>query len=369
MSVAESNWNVEGKNCGFWVGQADACTQSIHVTTVIVAALATITVLGGVLLILAQQGYSLGGINSLSKLIQPSVVYATVAFGGVVLVFDIAFICTLVRAYKDQVYSKEELDAMKVLTNIQEVVTLNLAPMHYTLYISPEVKGDKIDESHPGVYAVMALDKDSNRSITAFKTEQALLQHLLRLESSGYQEISEEIWKQRVIFTLEEVKHLLDHARIQYRCELLAKAVPNGYFTCEPIYLTIGGRVSQGMLFAGKSEGKMEYFITRHNENPKEIGAKHFSKLVNLLVVEEAVEVARLMHAHKHLDRGSHVQYEHSFMRKRCDATASDAPNYTDENTALYIITYRLLGVDSHTEFFLTEEERIDRLKELKFMK
>ena len=39
----------------------------------------------------------------------------------------------------------------------------------------------------------MALDKDSNRSITAFKTEQALQQHLLRLESGGYAETSEEI--------------------------------------------------------------------------------------------------------------------------------------------------------------------------------
>lgn len=363
------DWNVEGKSCGFWVRQADSCSQSIHVGTVIVAALSAIVVLGGVLLILAQQGYHLGAINSLTKLIHPTWVYTGVAVAGVVFALDTAFICMLVRGYTNQVYSKEKLDQMRFLDSIQDTITLNLLPMHYSVYTSPASEATETEEAKSAVYAVLTKDPEGTLSVVAFKQEEELRRHTYRLERSNYRQADETQWKDRTAYTLDEIKPFVNQDMLQQKCAQLTKGLREGYYIFEELY--IREWCANCRLFAAIRDGAAHYLVARYIEKPELVASEHLPGCMNLLVVQSAVEAARREHVGaKNMGIDTYVRYQHSFIHKVKDPiSALDDPSFVDEHRTVYIITYRDRGINVITEFFLTDQKRSERLQELGFIK
>lgn len=83
--------------------QSEGCIRVKHTGMIILAALAAIAVIAGVLLVLAGQGYNLGGINSLAKMIGPKWVYLGLGIAGVALILDTVFIAAQARDHKKAV--------------------------------------------------------------------------------------------------------------------------------------------------------------------------------------------------------------------------------------------------------------------------
>ena len=367
--VSALDWKIEGNDCGFWLRQADPCTQSIHVATVIVAALAAIAVLGGMLLILAQQGYPMGGINSLAKSIHPTALYASLGAAGTVLTLDCAFIYLLIRGYTNQVLSKEEVDELQLLPNLQATAD-QLSPLHYSVSISPETPATETAKAKPGVFVVQSKDASGRVSVIPFKTENAYNAHIQRLESSQYEPTQEEDLKNAVKIPLEKIYHLADKAWLEKKCASLSSGLPEGYFVFEPITLAKEGTCITRTLFAARhpKTSEVEFFVVREAEkNAEEVGAEFLSDCFNLATVNLAVNAARTETIKRSLKNKSFVKYETHFIHQ---IKYPDTDLVNTEEKELYITTYREdLSVNEITEFFLTDQSRTERLEGLGFLK
>ena len=287
MSVTTAHdLKVEGNNCGFWLRQADPCTQSIHISTVIIAALSAIALLGGVLFILAQQGYQLGGINFLVKNIHPIAIYATVAVSTTVLVLDIAFICALIHGYTNQVLSQKEIEDLQLLPNLK-ATQINLTPLHYSYYISPENLEVTDEKGRPAVYAIVVKDESGQVSVVPFKTEELLNSHISRLENLNYMPMKEVGFGDRINITSENIHQLVnDPSWLERKCACLAKGLPEGFFTFERVTLIKDGEQQYVTLFAVKQEAmsKVEHFIIMFlsESDLKVFGIKYLQGCVNI---------------------------------------------------------------------------------------
>lgn len=372
--IAAQEWKVEGKDCGFWLRQADPCTQSIHIGTVIVAALSAIALLGGVLFLLAQQGYHLGGINSLAKSIHPIAIYATVAVAGTVLVLDIAFICMLIRGYTNQVFSQEEVEKLQLLPNLK-ATQISLQPMQYSCYISPQTQATETEKGRAAVYSSLEKNSSGQLSVIPFKTEDLLNEHIARLEQSNYAPASEKDFENQVKIEIVAARELMDRPELlDQQCINLAAGLPDGYFAFECINVNKGPVHQYAYLFAGKQEGKteVEHFVAFVSDKECDrIGAKFLPNCVNLKAVISEVDWRRKAKLFTKLPNNLYKIYDGSFthLKKNQDSSDYDHP-FISEEKFIYITTYRTNhSVNEITEFFLTEESRVARLKTLGFIK
>ncbi len=369
-STAALDRKVEGNNCWFWIRQADPCTQSIHVATVIVAALSAIAVLGGVLMIMAQQGHHLGGINSLAKNVHPLAIYATVAVAATVLALDSAFIYALIRGYTNQVFSQEEMDELQLLPNLK-ATEADLQPLHYSVYISHETPETETDRPRPAAYIIQAKNKLGQESVVPFRSEDSLEAHISRLENEGYEPAKEAGFADDLKVSLERIHHLTDIEWLNRKCASLALWLPEGYFTFERITLAKDGYHCNCTLFAAKHEGnpKVEHFVSFIlPETSGEVGAEFLSDCVNLEEVKVAVNNARKLHVRKPLDNNKFEGYEVSFIHQIKNQNSNDPERFSKEEKMLYIITYRKNhSLNEITEFFLTDRSRLKRMEKLGF--
>lgn len=370
-SISALDWKVEGNDCGFWLRQADPCTQSIHVASVIVAALSAITVLGGVLLILAQQAYPLGGINALAKSIHPIAIYTTIAVAGTVLALDSGFIYALIRGYTNQVLSKEEVEQLQLLHNLK-ITETDLQPLHYSVFISPETAATETVKAKPGAYTIQSKNTLGQISVVPFSNEESLNAHISRLESLDYVQASEQGFN-RVKIPLGSIYHLTDKDWLDKKCVSFASGLPEGYFAFERITLTKDHSYMGCMLFAAKhaKNSEIEFFVAFVGEEKSGgVGAEYLPDCMNLETVKIAVNGARTLNVRKKLENNSFVKYMGSFIHQIKHPDQIDSEHsFHKEQKDLYIITYRTNhSVNEITEFFLTEDSRTKRLEELGFI-
>ena len=102
--------SVRDQNCCLWIKHSEGCAQVKHAGAAIVAALGAIALVAGVLLILAQQGYQLAGINTISQMVETKWVYLGVGIAGALLVIDTTFIIAQVKSYLNQTIPQDELE-------------------------------------------------------------------------------------------------------------------------------------------------------------------------------------------------------------------------------------------------------------------
>jgi hypothetical protein len=289
--MGQVHWNIEGKSCGFWVDHADPCSQTIHVGSLILVALTTIALVGGVLLILAQRGYSLGPLNALAKNVFSGALYTEVVIAGALLVANIALICYLRRAYINQVYSKEELEQMDVsqkLTN--NVLPNDLPPMHYDVFI------DEPGDDRPKVYAVLSQDSQGGCSIVAFKNFEPVGAYLHGLEVQGFRAIDKQRSNGDVVYTYEDIVAVTDQAILDHTYNLLEKNLVDGLFATAQFF--VRDRYKYYLALAGKENGLVTYHFLSMTYTTTELaimqkGAELFPNLLYAPAVQRAVDEAR----------------------------------------------------------------------------
>ncbi len=121
----------------------------------IVAALAAIALITGTLLVLAQQGYQLGGINVIARMVESRWLYLGMGGAAILLTLDIAFILTQIHSYQNQTFSEEEVKKMKVEQFIQKNhIAEKLELSTYAAFTLPAVK-TPAKAARPPVYALL----------------------------------------------------------------------------------------------------------------------------------------------------------------------------------------------------------------------
>ncbi len=144
---------LEISSCAQW-HHSQGCAHVKQGGTSIVAALAAIALIAGALLILAQQGYQLGGINALAKMVESQWIYLGMGGAAVLLTLDIALIAVQVRSNQNRSISEDELKKMKVDELMgKELLVERLKPKSYVSFALPAVRTPG-QEAAPALYGV-----------------------------------------------------------------------------------------------------------------------------------------------------------------------------------------------------------------------
>lgn len=84
--------NIRGESpCCVRLLQSEGCIKVKHTGIIILTALASIGLIAGVLLALAQQGHDLAGINSLAEMVPQKWLYLELAIAGTAFVLASVF--------------------------------------------------------------------------------------------------------------------------------------------------------------------------------------------------------------------------------------------------------------------------------------
>ena len=78
--------------CLLWMQKSEGCANAQRVVGASVAIIATIVLLGSILLVVAQQGYNLYGITAIAHAIAPKWVYTALALSAITLIVDVLVI-------------------------------------------------------------------------------------------------------------------------------------------------------------------------------------------------------------------------------------------------------------------------------------
>jgi|GEM_PF-5593291 len=361
MQAPSLNWHLEGKDCGFWLDQADCFSQSVHAGMAILAALATITLIGSLIVLAAQEGCCMGELNNLVKYIDPHWVYATVALSAATLLLDIVAMFALTNGYTNLVYSEKELNAMKFLP--RDTIAPALQPKQYLIYTTPK-------EAEKPVFAVFTHKTIEPHAVAPFKTEEAMLAHVEWLNSLGYL-LGEEKghWenKEKVLYSQKDMQGLVNAKFIQVKIAQMRRELLPGFFDYEPVHIADWNE--SAYLFVGlpKEGENLEVFFTRLSEEPKHVGAQYLPDYYNLQIVRNVVEMRKSTNSPKPLGTHQYINYDQDF--SHCVYKKDDHENpYQYETTKIYITTYRLRDVNTKTEYFLVEKDRTSRLEELNIL-
>ncbi len=339
--------SVEGQNCCFWIKNSDKVSQGAYAGIVIVAALATIAILGGVLLVLAQRGFDLGALNAIARQIPAPWIYGSWFVSMTALIFPIVFIVMLCRRYREQVFSENELEEMQVLQNIKETIGADLQPMHFSISHAPASEANEEGGETPAVFILCKRDQGGNLSLVPFRSEEPLSTLISQLRRQGYAQVEGGLWVDREMYTLEEIRPKIVPELLERKCKLLSTTLPEGFFNWEEIHIKEWSAIH--LLFAANKGGKVEYCIVQFTTNPKEKGAERFPDLINFIEAQKVVREQNLQKVRSDLTNGSH-SYE---------AKVGDK--------VIYATSYKGHQMESRTEFFIDEKARNKRLKELGF--
>lgn len=161
--------------CCFTIKHSDTCQHLKEGTLLIATAVATITIIGGVLGVLALNGVNLGALNSIA-MAGEKYIYLGLAAGTGLLLIDTALIASLTRSYYNKQYTQKEIDRMGLQEWLErEDVLAKLEPGHY--WPLPEkaeqaVPATDTNPGRPAVWGYIVSDFEGNIGVYAFKTEE-----------------------------------------------------------------------------------------------------------------------------------------------------------------------------------------------------
>ncbi len=120
------------QNSCFWLKNSNVCAHTTRSAVVIVVALSAIAVVSGVLLLLASQGYNLGGINSIAAQVGQKGIYKMIIAGGTLFILDIVVITLMIRSHLNKSVSEKELKSHGVIDHInKEHIREQMRPSTY----------------------------------------------------------------------------------------------------------------------------------------------------------------------------------------------------------------------------------------------
>ena len=179
--MASSPIRGQDQNCCFLTKHSEGCAQVKHGGAAIVAALAAIALVAGVLLILAQNGYNLAGINSIAQMVEAKWVYLGMGIAGALLVIDTTLIIAQVKSYLNQTIPQDELEKRGHFNFFsRDLIGERLAPKSYALLPA------KANDSFSTAYAIAMKNEDGEVSTIAYHTQEEADVHLARLQEEGY---------------------------------------------------------------------------------------------------------------------------------------------------------------------------------------
>ena len=180
--MASSPIRGKDQNCCFWTKQSEGCAQVKHGGAAIVAALVAIALVAGGLLILAQNGYNLAGINSIAQMVEAKWIYLGMGIAGALLVIDTTLIIAQVNSYLNKTIPQNELEQRKLFYFLSHNhIGERLAPKSYALLPA------KADDHFSSAYAIAMKNKDGEVSTIAYRTFAEAEAHLDRLQKEeGY---------------------------------------------------------------------------------------------------------------------------------------------------------------------------------------
>ncbi len=135
--------------------RSEGCTKVKEGGVTIVAALSAIALIVGTLLILAQQGYPLGGINTIAKMVESKWVYLGMGSAAILLTLDIALIIAQIRSYQNQTFPDKEVQQLQSLLDAPPDPELRKAESFYRVRCVGKVLEEKED------YMVYEFDSSS----------------------------------------------------------------------------------------------------------------------------------------------------------------------------------------------------------------
>jgi hypothetical protein len=167
-TAANSTAPAQRINDCFWIEDPKK-RNAIKITAGIVAALAAIALMGTIFLVLAQQGYNLGGLNSIVQHVAAQGLYVGIAFAGAIFtasLITIAFTSKCEKISGQSVTFEEK--CKKAGLDIAEINN------NYIVQKMPKSSYWNIDpRGTPPVYALLIKDENSNVDLKTFTTEKA----------------------------------------------------------------------------------------------------------------------------------------------------------------------------------------------------
>ena len=210
------NTRVQNQNCCFWVKHSESCAQVKEAGAAIVAALAAIVLAAGVLLILAQQGYDLAGINSIANMVQAKWIYLGMGITGAIALIDVTLIIAQVHSYLNKTVSKEVLQKGELWDWLNEKNTvLQLGSMSFTA----------IEAGNLNQYVIVSKDDEGRPSYIAYHTQEDCDYHQMRLLQKGYADFRE---KQE--YPPENIRDLIGLAQFQEWARGFSEDLEKGYY-------------------------------------------------------------------------------------------------------------------------------------------
>ena len=228
--AASVNTSVQDQNCCFWVKHSEGCAQVKQGGAAIVAALAAIVLVGGALLILAQQGFDLAGINSIANMVEAKWIYLGMGITGAVVLIDVTFILAQVHSYLNKTVSKEELTNQGLFKWLTEDHTIaQLHPRSFTTVAARECNQ----------YIIVSKDENGSPSYIAYHTQEDLDFHQARLMRKGYESLQDLQANSRE-HRAEYVEELIGSTQLQKWKRDLSQGLEVGYYrsSYETIYCT-----------------------------------------------------------------------------------------------------------------------------------
>jgi hypothetical protein len=218
--------NKDG-GCLLWIKNSDTAHNIKIAIVTIVAATALAALVTGGLLVLAQQGFNLAGINALAKMIEAKWLYTALAVVTVALIIDTVFFIAMVRNFLNKTFSQQELDQFGITGDLTKYHTSEKIPNNsYCIMDSPVVKATATGEGQPAIYAVHMKDGDGNVDTIGFKTPEDRNAHITQLKADGFID-GKEAYKQDPEYSVEYMERLASHAA---EIEKMSENLPRGYY-------------------------------------------------------------------------------------------------------------------------------------------
>lgn len=171
-------------------GNSHTCAQVKENILLVTTTIACAVIIGSLLCILAQQGFSLGGINSISAIIGEKITYLTLFGGTGFLLINIVLIVSLTRSYYNKQLSQREINSLRLNEWIErEDVLQLLEPGQYWKfpgrYERPLTSNAEALYRQP-VFGMIVRNSAGNIGVYAYQNEQDREE---RIRELGYDNI------------------------------------------------------------------------------------------------------------------------------------------------------------------------------------
>lgn len=265
-------------NCCFWIKNSETCVNAQTAALSIVAALSTIAIAAGVILLLAQQGVQLAGLNSIAQMIETKWIYAGLAASGGLLLIDTLLIAALVRSFLNKLYSEKELDELGVSQFAKSNCFKEKSPLNS--FWQFEVDVQKNGQRHV-VYALFIKECNGSDFLKGFKNQEERAAYAARREKNGLVN-GEDYYKKEGEYPVDFLAAKFGNESFGSHVANVCKDLINGFFRTHE--LDIPGTNEKVTLLAANDNGELHlhYCKTESVERCKNIYTSSSLKNIEL---------------------------------------------------------------------------------------